>query len=48
MTLYTYTLSFQFLEIGKASALGVLTTVVSSAVIGGLILVTYRRERGAF
>jgi multiple sugar transport system permease protein len=48
MTLYTYTLAFQLLEIGKASALGVLTTVVSSAVIGGLILLTYRRERGAF
>jgi multiple sugar transport system permease protein len=48
MTLYTYTLSFQFLEIGKASALGVLTMMASSAVIAGLILLTYRRERGAF
>lgn len=48
MTLYTYTLSFQFLEAGKAAALGVLTTITTSAVIGGLILLTYRRERGAF
>ena len=48
MTLYTYTLCFQRLEIGKGSALGVLTALASSVVIGGLIWLTYRRERGAF
>ena len=48
MTLYTYTLCFQRLEMGKGSALGVLTMVASTAVIAGLILLTYRRERGAF
>jgi multiple sugar transport system permease protein len=48
LTLYTYTLCFQLLEIGKGSAVGVLTMLAGSAVIGGLILLTYRRERGAF
>ena len=48
MTLYTYTLCFQRLEMGKGSALGVLTMVASTAVIAGLTVLTYRRERGAF
>jgi multiple sugar transport system permease protein len=48
LTFYTYRLAFQFLEIGKGSALGVLTMIVITASIGGLILLLYRRERGAF
>ena len=36
------------LEIGKASALGVLTLLLSATVIGAMIMVLYRRERGAF
>lgn len=48
LTLYTYALAFRLLEIGKASALGVLTLVVSATAIATLIALVYRRERGAF
>ena len=36
------------LEIGKASALGVLTLLLSALTIGLLIAVLYRRDKGAF
>jgi multiple sugar transport system permease protein len=48
ITMYTYQLGFKLLEIGKASALGVLTLLFVSALIGGIIFMLYRRERGAF
>lgn len=48
ITLYTYALAFRLLEIGKASALGVLILVILAAITGLLIAVAYRRERGAF
>ncbi len=48
MTIYAYSLGFRLLEIGKASALGVMTLIVSALMIGGIILVLYRKERGAF
>jgi multiple sugar transport system permease protein len=48
ITMYTYQLGFKLLEIGKASALGVLTLLFVSAMIGGIIFMLYRRERGAF
>jgi multiple sugar transport system permease protein len=48
LTLYTYALAFRLLEIGKASALGVLTLLVSATTIAALIAVVYRREKGAF
>lgn len=48
LTLYTYALAFRLLEVGKASALGVLTLLVSALAIAALIGVIYRRERGAF
>ena len=48
ITMYTYQLGFQLLEIGKASALGVLTLLFVSVLIGGIIFMLYRRERGAF
>ncbi len=48
LTIYAYSLGFRLLEIGKASALGVMTLIVSALMIGGIILVLYRKERGAF
>ncbi len=48
ITMYTYQLGFKLLEIGKASALGVLTLLFVSVLIGGIIFMLYRRERGAF
>jgi multiple sugar transport system permease protein len=48
LTIYAYSLGFHLLEIGKASALGVMTLAVSATMIGGIILVLYRKERGAF
>jgi multiple sugar transport system permease protein len=48
ITLYTYALAFRLLQIGKASALGVLTLVFVAMLVGVMIRVVYRRERGAF
>jgi multiple sugar transport system permease protein len=45
--MYTYTLAFRLLLIGKASALGVLTLIAIAAMTAGVIAVLYRRERGA-
>lgn len=48
ITLYTYALAFRLLQIGKASALGVLTLICVAALVGLMIRLVYRRERGAF
>ena len=48
ITLYTYALAFRLLQIGKASALGVLTLLFVAMLIGLMIRMIYRRERGAF
>jgi multiple sugar transport system permease protein len=48
LTMYTYALAFRLLEIGKASALGVLTLLLSASVIGIITFTLYRRDRGAF
>lgn len=48
ITLYTYVLGFRQLEIGKAAALGVLTLVILSSIVGTMIFMLYRRERQAF
>jgi multiple sugar transport system permease protein len=48
ITIYTYALAFRLLEVGKASALGVLTLLIVAALVALLIGVVYRRERGAF
>lgn len=48
MTTYTYVLGFRALEIGKASALGVLTLALILLMMTGLISWIYRRERGNF
>ncbi|MEO8715488.1 MAG: sugar ABC transporter permease [Acetobacteraceae bacterium] len=48
ITMYTYSLAFRLLQVGKASALGVLTLLFVAAMTATLILVAYRREKGAF
>jgi multiple sugar transport system permease protein len=48
ITLYTYALAFRLLQVGKASALGVLTLLFVAALVALMIRIVYRRERGAF
>ncbi|WP_207482342.1 carbohydrate ABC transporter permease [Arenibaculum pallidiluteum] len=48
MTLYTYMLAFKQLEVGRASAMGVLTLLVVTGLILMVISVVYRRDKGAF
>ena len=48
ITLYTYALGFRLLQVGKASALGVITLLLVASAIAGMIMALYRRERGAF
>jgi multiple sugar transport system permease protein len=48
ITMYTYSLAFRLLQVGKASALGVLTLLFVAGMIALLIGVMYRREKGAF
>lgn len=42
LTIYTYALAFRLLEIGKASALGVITLMISATAIAAIIAVVYR------
>ena len=48
VTIYTYQLAFRLMQIGKASALGVVTLLITAAAIVAIIATLYRRERGAF
>ncbi len=48
ITIYTYALAFRLLQVGKASALGVLTLLFVAALTAVMIRIIYRRERGAF
>ena len=48
ITMYTYQLGFRMLEIGKSSALGIITLAMVAALIWGVIFVLYRREGGRF
>ena len=48
VTIYTYQLAFRLMQIGKASALGVITLLITAAAIVAIIATLYRRERGAF
>ncbi len=48
LTMYTYALAFRLLQVGKASALGVLTLLFVAGLTAVMIRVVYRRERGAF
>lgn len=48
ITLYTYSLAFRLLQVGKASALGVLTLLIVAGAVATMIAVLYRREKGGF
>jgi multiple sugar transport system permease protein len=48
MTMYTYTLAFRQLEVGRASAMGVLTMLVVTGLTLMIVSLVYRRDRGAF
>ena len=48
ITLYTYQLGFRLLEVGRASALGVLTLLVVAVMVGLMIWFMQRRGREAF
>jgi multiple sugar transport system permease protein len=48
ITIYTYALAFRLLQVGKASALGVITLLIVAAAVLGMIMTLYRRDRGAF
>ena len=48
LTMYTFSLGFQQLEMGRAAALGVITLVIVGALIIATAMLVYRRERGAF
>jgi len=48
ITLYTYQLAFRMLEIGRASALGVITLLTVAAMIGGMIVFLQRQGREPF
>ena len=47
ITMYTYQLGFRMLEVGKASALGVITLVIVGTIIFTLSFIMHRRFRGA-
>ena len=48
ITLYTYQLAFRMLEVGRASALGVITLVIVAGLIGAMIAWSQRQGRAAF
>jgi multiple sugar transport system permease protein len=48
LTMYTYSLGFRLLDVGTASALGVLTLVIEMVAVLLMIRVVYRKEKGAF
>jgi len=45
ITLYTYALGFRLLQVGKASALGVLTLLIVSVLVAVMIAAVYGRDR---
>ncbi|MCB1465426.1 MAG: sugar ABC transporter permease [Nitratireductor sp.] len=48
LTIYTFSLGFRQLEMGKAAALGVVTLVLVSVLVMATAYLLYRREKGAF
>jgi multiple sugar transport system permease protein len=46
VTFYNYVMAFRQLRMGRASALGVITLLILSLVIGAWIYLLYRREKG--
>jgi multiple sugar transport system permease protein len=48
LTMYTYALGFNLLNIGTASALGVMTLLIELVIVLLMIRIVYRKEKGAF
>jgi multiple sugar transport system permease protein len=48
ITIYTYVLAFRLLEVGRASALGVLTLLLIASMVAVVIMFLYRHEKGRF
>ncbi|MBR1149430.1 carbohydrate ABC transporter permease [Bradyrhizobium sp. JYMT SZCCT0428] len=48
LTMFTYSLGFNLLNIGAASALGVMTLAIELLVVLLMIRLVYRKEKGAF
>lgn len=48
LTMYTFSLGFSQLEMGRAAALGVITLAIVSILVAATAMLVYRRERGAF
>jgi multiple sugar transport system permease protein len=48
LTMYTFALGFKQLEMGKASALGMITLVIICLLVTATAYLVYRREKGAF
>jgi multiple sugar transport system permease protein len=46
ITFYNYVMAFRQLRMGRASALGIITLLILSLVIGAWIYLLYRREKG--
>ncbi len=44
ITIYTYVLAFKLFEVGKASALGVLTLLIEAALLGAIVAWLYRKH----
>lgn len=48
LTMYSFALGFKQLEMGKASALGMITLVIICLLVSATAYLVYRREKGAF
>jgi len=48
LTMYTFALGFKQLEMGKASALGMITLVIICLLVTATAYLVYRKEKGAF
>jgi multiple sugar transport system permease protein len=48
LTMYTYAMAFKQLDLGRASTLGVLTMLLVTGMTLMIIMLMYRREKGAF
>lgn len=48
LTMYTYAIGFSRLEIGRASALGVITLLIVAALVAAMVSLLYRQEKGEF
>jgi multiple sugar transport system permease protein len=48
LTLYNFQVAFRMLQLGQASAISVITTIILSIMTGVFLLLMYKREKGEF